>query len=154
MPAAAEDTTGCEKFAWSVAREQAWFAAPSKASVTAGETLAAVPNGAFVMRLQPAKIATFAIPPERKSKAVDWFGGAVWLPALERAGIYQLTLSEEAWIDVIQDGRYARSVGSSGRSDCPGLRKSVRMELGQAPFVVQFSGVTANTITVAISPRE
>jgi hypothetical protein len=106
------------------------------------------------MRLLPGGQATFAMPPERKTKSVEWFGGAVWFPALERAGIYQLTLSEEAWIDVIQDGRYARSVGSSGRSDCLGLRKSVRVELIQAPFTLQFSGVASETITAAISPRD
>ena len=42
-------------------------------------------------------------------------------------------LSDDAWIDVIQNGRYARSVGSTGRSDCPGVRKSVRLDLDAEP---------------------
>ena len=33
-------------------------------------------------------------------------------PRSDKPGIYQVTLSEEAWIDVVQDDRYARSVGS------------------------------------------
>jgi hypothetical protein len=57
-------------------------------------------------------------------------------------------------INVIQDGRYARSIGSTGRSDCPGLRKSARFELNASPFVVQLSGVTTEMIAVAVSRND
>jgi hypothetical protein len=87
-------------------------------------------------------------------KSEGWFGGAVWLPSVERSATYQVTLSEEAWIDVIQDGKYVRSIGSSGRSDCPGLRKSVRSVLAPTPFVLQLSGAVLDAIVVAISPIE
>jgi hypothetical protein len=76
----------------------------------------------------------------------------VRFPALPKPGIYQITLSEDAWIDVIQNGRYARSVGSTGRSDCPGLRKSLRLDLDAAPFTLQVSGVSADAIAIAIGP--
>ena len=39
-PARAADD-GCEKFAWSLARERAAFAAPDKVTIAAGEALAA-----------------------------------------------------------------------------------------------------------------
>jgi hypothetical protein len=145
---------GCEKFAWSLAREQVWVAAPDKASVAAGETLAALPKAAVVIRLQPASQAAFELPPERKPRSDQWFGGTVRFPAIERPGIYQVTLSDDAWIDIIQEGRYARSVGSTGRSDCQGLRKSVRLELGPAPFALQISGVASDRIVIAIGPVE
>jgi len=146
---AAED--GCEKFAWSLSRERAWFAAADKPSVAAGDSLTAIPNGAFTLSLRPGSEATFELPPEKKPRSDRWFGGIVRLPALREAGIYQVTVSDEVWIDVIQDNRYARSVGSTGRSDCPGLRKSVRLELGVAPFVLQLSAVTMPTIVIGIS---
>jgi hypothetical protein len=149
---AAED--GCGKFAWPLAREQALFASAGKPAVKAGETLAAIPKTAFVVHLQSGAEAAFAMPPERKPKLERWFGGTIQFPALERPGIYQVTLSDEAWIDVVQDGRYARSVGSTGRSDCPGLRKSVRLDLGASPFVLQLSGVSSDEIVGAISPSE
>lgn len=152
-PARAADD-GCEKFAWSLAQERAWFAAADKAKLAAGESSAALPSGAFVLTLQPGGTATFAVPPERKPKSAASFGGAVWFPAPERPGVYQVTLSDEAWIDIVQDGRYARAIGSSGRGDCPGLRKSVRFELGSVPFVLQLSGATADTTVVAIRPSE
>ncbi|MGE9008024.1 hypothetical protein ACO2JO_05550 [Leptospira interrogans] len=149
---AADD--GCEKFAWSLARERAWFAASDKTSVASGATLAAFPKVAIAISLRPAGEAVFEMPPERKPRIERWFGGSVRFPATERPGIYQVTLSEDAWIDIVQDGRYARSVGSTGRSDCPGLRKSLRLELGATPFTLQVSGVPSDAIVVAISPSE
>ncbi len=151
-PAFADD--GCDKFAWPLARELALLAAPVKPIIKASETLPAIPKAAFPLRLQPGADASFVMPPERKPRIETWFGGAVHFPALERPGIYQVTLSEEAWIDVVQDGRYARSVGSTGRSDCPGLRKSVRLDLDASPFVLQISGVSSVTVSVAIGARE
>ena len=150
-PATAADD-GCEKFAWSLARERAAFAAPDKTTIAAGETLAALPAGALVIRLQPGAQASFEMPPERKPRTEQWHGGMVRLPALAKPGIYQITLSDDAWIDVIQNGRYARSVGSTGRSDCPGVRKSVRLDLDASPVVLQVSGVAGDTIAVTIGP--
>ena len=149
-PAAADD--GCEKFAWSLARERAAFAAADKTTTAAGETLAALPAAALVIRLQAGAQAAFEMPPERKPRTEPWHGGMVRLPALPKSGIYQISLSDDAWIDVIQNGRYARSVGSTGRSDCPGVRKSVRLDLDSAPGVLQVSGVAADTIAVTIGP--
>jgi hypothetical protein len=37
--ARADDTSGCRKFAWSLARERGWFAAPDKARVGTGRRL-------------------------------------------------------------------------------------------------------------------
>lgn len=152
-PAIAADD-GCGKFAWPLARERAGFAAADKVSVAAGETMTALPAGAFVIRLQPAAQASFAMPPERKPKIEQWHGGMLKFPALAKSGIYQITLSDDAWVDVIQNGRYARSVGSTGRGDCPGVRKSLRLDLDQSPFVLQVSGVAPDTITVVIGAVE
>jgi hypothetical protein len=107
-----------------------------------------------VLALEPGSRAIFAAPPERKPKSDDWLGGAVWFPAVERAGVYQVTLSDEAWIDLVQDGGYVHAVGNAMRHDCPGLRKSVRFEFGPGPFVLQLSGAAADTIVVAIGPGE
>jgi len=148
----AED--GCEKFAWSLARERGWFAAPGKPTFTSGDSLPAIPSGAFTLRLQTAGEAAFALPPEKKPRVDRSFSGIVRLPAPDRAGIYEVTFSDDAWIDLVQDGRYARSVGATGRSDCPGLRKSVRFELGPTPLVLQLSGVPTDAIVVAVTPAE
>ena len=46
------------------------------------------------------------------------------------------------------------SVGSTGRSDCPGVRKSVRLDLDASPVVLQVSGVAPDTIAVTIGAVE
>lgn len=148
----AED--GCDKFAWPLAKERAAFAATDKPTVKAGDALTTLPARAFVLALQPGGQATFTLPPERKPKTPTWYGGSVSLPASGKAGLYQVTLSDEAWVDVVQEGRYARSVGHSGRSDCPGLRKTVRFELSAAPFVVQVSGAEVDTVAMAVGAVE
>jgi hypothetical protein len=152
-PARAADD-GCEKFAWSLARERAAFASTGKTTIAAGETLAALPAGALLIRLQPGAQASFEMPPERKPRTEPWHGGMVRLPALAKPGIYQITLSDDAWIDVIQNGRYARSVGSTGRGDCPGVRKSVRLDLDTSSVVLQVSGVAPDTIAITIGAVE
>ena len=152
-PAIAQDATGCDKFAWSIARERALFAADTTI-VAVGDSLPVTPVAALKVTLKPDGAGSFVMAPERKPKTEHWFGGAFKLPALPRAAVYQVTLSDEAWIDIIQDGRYARAVGSTGRSDCAGVRKSVRLELTAAPLAVQLSGVAADSITLAIGQVE
>ena len=152
-PAAAAEN-GCEKFAWSLAREIAWFGASEKPAFASGDALPVIPTTAFALKLQPSAGVLFLLPPERTPKSEAWFGGVIRLPALDRAGIHQISFSEEAWIDVIQHERYARSVGSTARRDCPGLRKSVRFELDPSPFTVQISAVATDAITLAIAPAQ
>jgi hypothetical protein len=60
-------------------------------------------------------------------------------------------LSSEGWIDVVQDGRRVQSITSTGVRNCDGVRKSVKFDLAAAPFVVQISGIEANTIGLVIS---
>ena len=154
LPGLAAADDGCEKFAWSLARERVALAVADKTTIAAGETLAALPAGALVIRLQPGAQAAFEMSPERKPRTEQWHGGMVRLPALPKPGIYQITLSDDAWIDVIQNGRYARSVGSTGRGDCPGVRKSVRLDLDTSPVVLQISGVASDTIAMTIGAVE
>jgi len=147
--AIAED--GCEKFAWPVAQEREALIAPNQQVITSGASIERA-DQAFKLLLQKSDEARFIMPPERKPRAETWHGGLVLLPAPQQAGVYQITLSDEAWVDLIQDSHYARSVGSSGRSDCPGLRKSVRFEVTATPITLQISGVSGEAISVAVGP--
>jgi hypothetical protein len=147
--ARAED--GCGKFAWPLAHEQTLLNAANKQDIKAGDTLAALPQVALTLNLQGGDKATFAMPPERKPKVDHWYGGALYFPAPAKAGLYQITLSNEAWIDLVQNGKYARSIGHSGRGDCPGLRKSVRFELAATPFTLQISGTDKEKIGLVVS---
>jgi len=152
--AGAQDVEGCQKFAWPIARERGWFAMSGNVEASAGDTLAAVPQRALLVHLKPNGEAQFAKPPERMPRIEHWFGGALSLSAPPKPGLYQITLSLDAWVDVIQNDRFVRSAGSTGRGDCPGLRKSIRLVLAAEPMILQFSGVTANSLFLAIVPAE
>jgi hypothetical protein len=149
-PAFADDAA-CKAFKWDLTREQGWFQA-SLPSLASGATLAQ-PEGAASLQLSPADGLTFAVTPEHKP-ASGSFGAIVSLPVLDKAVIYQVTLSDEGWIDVVQDGASVKSGAFSGAKGCPGLRKSVRFDLKPGPVTLQISGVKAQTINVAVGPAD
>src|SRR5215471_11856098 len=128
----AQQTGACEQFAWSLSQERAWFSAPDIPLVPLGTMLAALPDKAVVLNLAPADSVTFTVPPEGRARATNGYGGVITLPPM-RPGLYQVTLSEDGWIDVIQDGRALTAEAHTGRRDCSGLRKSVRFQLKDLP---------------------
>jgi hypothetical protein len=145
------DEVACKSFKWDLAREQGWFQAvpPTLAS---GATLAGG-EGAATLQLSPVEGLGFSVAPEHKPEPGS-FGAVFKLPSLDKAGTYQVTLSDEGWIDVIQGGASVKSGAFSGRKGCPGLRKSVRFDLQPGPVILQVSGVKAGTINVAVGPAD
>ncbi len=73
-----------------------------------------------------------AVCPSARPKKPDTFGGVLEIDAVE-PGLYQITLSDDAWIDVIQNDAFVKSAAHSGRRDCADVHKSVRFQLGQGP---------------------
>jgi hypothetical protein len=144
-----QDTSGCDKFKWSVARERAWFAAGAK-PVAAGADLPLAEQG-YAVALVPDESAGFALPPERALKP-GTFGGVLKIAALPKAGLYEITLSDEAWVDVVQNGASVKSSDYSGQKNCPGVRKSVRFTLAAGAATVQISNAASASIQVAIAP--
>src|SRR5262245_22866847 len=104
---------GCAKFAWPVAQEREALIAQSQPVLASGGPIEPAPGQAFKLLLRPSDEVEFVMPPERKPRIENWRGGIVRLPAPTQAGIYQITLSDEAWVDIVQNGGYAKSVGSS-----------------------------------------
>ena len=71
---------------------------------------------------------------------------------ISQAGLYQITLSDDAWIDVLQGQARLKSVAFTGQRDCPGARKSVRFDVGSAAVTIQISNAPAAAINLAIAP--
>jgi hypothetical protein len=139
---------GCAAFKWPVAREQALFAAAP--ATQPGATLAV--GAAADLSLVPIDEVTFKIPPEH-TPAAGTFGAAAEV-VIPPAGAIQISLSEEAWIDVVQDGRAVQSVDFSGVKTCPGIRKSVRFKLSAGPAIIQLSGAKKAGLKVAVLAPE
>jgi hypothetical protein len=146
--AVAQDDSTCGKFKWSVARERGWFAAP-KLVGTGAE--AALGEGLDVT-LVSSEAAGFVVPPERAPKPGSF--GATLKLTLPKAGAYDVTVSAEAWIDVIQNGTSIKASDFSGQKNCPGVRKSVRFDLGAGPTMLQISNSETAKIMVATAPAE
>ena len=82
------------------------------------------------------------------------FGAVVKLPPIAVAGTYQVTLSDDAWIDMLQGGREVRSAAFSGAKDCPGIRKSVRFPLQVGDATVQISGSASDSVKMELLPAD
>ena len=76
-----------------------------------------------------AKLPT---PPERAPKDGTFAGFASFKTA-PKAGVYTISLSAGAWVDVVQDGHFLKPKAFSGATDCDGIRKTMKYELSASP---------------------
>lgn len=151
--APAAEPSGCDKFKWDIARERAALTTTDRARLAPGAEIAAIPATGIVLELRPAAEAKLPTAPERAPKD-GTFAGLTRITAAPKAGVYTISLSAAAWIDVVQDGKVLKPIAFSGATDCDGIRKTMKYELGSQPFVLQVSGTPENTIAVAILPAE
>ena len=106
-----------------------------------------------MLSLRSTSDAALPTPPERVS-APDRFAGFLRIKQLAKPGTYTIALSAGGWVDVVQDGRTSKPIAFSGATDCDGVRKLVHYELAAGELVLQISGVSADTITLAILPAD
>ncbi|AWL98920.2 hypothetical protein [Bradyrhizobium amphicarpaeae] len=149
---AAEEPSGCDKFKWPIERERAALTAPDRATLASGSEQAALPSAAVKLALAASSDAKLPTPPERAPKDGS-FAGFTRIKSA-KAGLYTISLSTGAWIDVVQDGHVLKPVAFSGATDCDGIRKTVKYELSAQPFVLQISGAKENSVSIAILPGQ
>ncbi|MGE0752818.1 MAG: hypothetical protein AB7K64_19790 [Variibacter sp.] len=149
-PRTAGAQDACATFAWPVERERQQFAAASKPEWPSGASIPQAPNEGFALRLEPAASAKLSRAPERPARHGGAFAGMGSIAGL-KPGLYQISLSQDAWLDVVQDDAFARSAAHSSSRGCNGVRKSVRFHLGASPLVIQVSDVAEPVINVAIT---
>jgi hypothetical protein len=95
---------------------------------------------------------SFPVAPTGKLKPEgDVYGGVVIFDSPSSApGSYQVTMQTGGWVDVIQDGKALKPTAHSGKSDCDGVRKTIRFNLDPGPFTVEFSNIKKDAIKFAI----
>ncbi|MEJ0074849.1 MAG: hypothetical protein WDO17_05305 [Alphaproteobacteria bacterium] len=148
-PALAQDPC---KAKWPLDNEHELLKARSAVKTASGAGQSALPATALDLKLEPAASARMVMPPERAPKAPNSYSGFVRFAGSPRNQTVLVTLSEEAWIDVVQSGRYVKSAAFNSLYECPTMRKSVKFQLAPGPFAVQLSGVTAETIKMTVTP--
>ena len=97
--------------------------------------------------------AKLPAPPERAPKE-GTFAGFARFTSAPKAGLYTISLSSGAWVDVTQDGHFLKPKAFSGATDCDGIRKTMKYELSASPFTLQVSGAKDTSISIAILPSE
>ena len=150
---AAEEPSGCDKFKWNIDRERAALTAPDRAKLSSGSDVAGLPSTGMTLALTTPADAKLPTPPERAPKD-GTFAGFTRLTAAPKAGIYTISLSSGAWVDVVQDGHLLKPKAFSGATDCDGIRKTMKYEISASPFVLQVSGARENSLSIAILPSE
>ena len=148
------DKPACEQFTWSIKREQALFADPNIETVFSGATLSGLPLHGVALELQPHATVEYVLHPGREPKTPESNGGILSISNNPKAGRYQVTLSGEAWLDIIQNGKELAAAAHSGRRDCADVRKSVQFDLESGPLTIQVSGAAPLAIKLAILPVE
>lgn len=151
-PAFAEEPVGCDKFKWPLDKERATLNGTDLPKVTSGDRISWPIPFATAVALRPIADARLPSPPERAPKSPETFAGFLLIPAPARPGTYRITLSSEAWVDVVQNGLTIKSAAFSGATGCEGIRKSVKFVLAAKPFTVEISGVATASIKMVITP--
>jgi hypothetical protein len=142
VPAAAQDA--CGFVPWAVARD----VDPFSAYIPAIDNAQTLPKeGVFALRLRPVSEVIYPVAPERGS---DGGNGAIVTLENIPAGRYRIVLSEEAWIDAVQENKRLPILASDRATDCPGTRQSVQVEVKGEPLTLQIGGATAKRINVAV----
>jgi hypothetical protein len=150
---AAEEPSGCDKFKWNIDHERAALTAADRAKLASGSELNALPSSGVILSLVTPAAAKLPTPPERAPKD-GTFAGFAGVKTAPKAGVYTVSLSAGAWVDVVQDGHSLKPRAFSGATDCDGIRKTMKYELSASPFVLQVSGSKDDSISIAILPSE
>jgi hypothetical protein len=147
----AQEPVGCDKFKWPLDKERATLTGTDLPKLASGSRADWPLPFATIVTLIPSADAKLAVAPERAPKLNKSFAGSIDVAAPARSGTYKITLSSAGWIDVVQGGKRLKSIAATGATGCDGVRKSVKFDLGGAPFTVQFSDVEAGDVGVVIS---
>ena len=149
-PGFAQD--GCANPKWKLEKEHSLLTSPSAAKTANGAEVAGLPATALMLNLAPSASAKMPMRPERAPKQPSAYAGYVRFTGAPKSQTVLVTLSAEAWIDMVQNEHNVKSAAFSSLYECATMRKSVRFELAPGPFAVQLSGVAAETINMTVTP--
>ena len=85
--------------------------------------------------------------PERGSDS--GLGGVVTIESIP-AGRYQIALSNEAWVDAIQNNAHLPALAARRTNVCPGVVRSIEVEVKGEPLTLQIGGAYVRRINIAV----
>jgi hypothetical protein len=93
---------------------------------------------------RPAPRVKWVMPPAKPGR------GAVLRFSIGRAGVYQVGLSNAAWIDVVRRGKALKSLAHGHGPLCTGLRKIVDFRLARGTYTLQLAAMPEPTSRVMV----
>jgi hypothetical protein len=102
------------------------------------------------VRVKLAADPHFAITSSRGAAAGTF--GASFAFTIDRAGSYDVLLSENAWVDVVAGGSALRSSAHGPGPACTSLRRTITYNLAPGAYSLQVSGSRQAEATIAILP--
>ena len=143
----------CGSFAWPLERERAWFANSNLPHRVSGSRLRRI-DRAVELTLKPTRTVEFFLPPQRPL-AKDGYSGEVTFFGVPHPGLYQVTLSNDADIDVFENGTRLKITVATSATDCPGVRTSARFDLAPGDLVlVEISNASVPIIKAAFAEAQ
>ncbi|MFT4026796.1 MAG: hypothetical protein QM676_08360 [Novosphingobium sp.] len=150
---AAEAPAACSAPAPLPAEFAGWReAAPLAAATTpaAARSAPLVLGTARKLTLAFGSTVTNAAPPERPDAGAGKAGMVSFTVATP--GTYRVALGAGAWVEVVRDGKAARSVAHGHGPECSGIRKIVDFQLAPGRYVLQLTASDMPEVTAMIVP--
>ena len=151
LPAAAQSGGGCSGFKWHVDREEAAFAGEGIPTVNGGGQIPGIME-AVTVQLTAQDQLTYEVPPTHKPRSNPAYGGLFPITPIAVPGPYQVTVSDIAWIDVVQNGKSLKPIAFTDSKDCHSVRKSVRFDLAKGPATIEISDAAKQSIMLDVLP--
>ncbi len=145
--ALAGNKSACARFKWSIARELALFAAPTPLG---DDDWLQIGKAGYRTKLVDYEALSYSATPAHARKP-GTHGVALAL-VVRTGGVYDFTLSDEGWIDVVDHGVIVPPIDFSDQKGCIGVRTSVRFRLKTGEYTVQLSNIDGEEINIAIVP--
>ena len=143
----------CADFKWSLNRELTAFKGDGLPVVASGTALLGLVE-ATQLKLLPQDQVTYTVAPKRAPKHTPAYGGSFTLPPIASADTYQVTISDDAWIEVVQNGTALKQTGFTGSHSCKAVHKSVRFSLATGPVTVEISDAGSDSLKIEVLPKE
>lgn len=144
----------CDGFTWNVARERSLFAG-SPQQLAAGKDSVSAPQISlgrlYQIALAPESDVHVATTPGHKPRGEGALAGVARL-RISQAGVYRVSLSEGAWIDLVHEGTVIASEDHQGRAGCSAPHKVVQFRLPAGEVLVQLSGATVPSVQMTVTP--
>ena len=110
------------------------------ATLALGQAATVALHRAGTLKLDPAPA---------KPAAADSFGGTLRL-SVAQAGSYRVALGSGAWVDILRGGKAIAAAAHAHGPRCTGIAKIVDFRLDPGTYVIQLSGVKANSLTALV----